>query len=610
MNKILGDKELRNQLLHDFDQEIFMAEILLRLNNCSQEDANKLIKQVEEFENGLAPNGQCTNLYFQTSLKATEWIQKYRKLYDVYDSLNYAMRHVPVQVSSESRQLKALLDVFSTENIIETIYKVPEYAKNVCACSDEFKRKILNAYLSVMFGVELNETFNFFKSNRFHTLRYFEVRTLAFVRNRNFRMNDFSAFMQSICRNEQLSSYIGIDANLLSILGIFVNKVRNPRHVDSLICTHQLVSGLWMNGSKFMHQYTLHNQDHAITLIRLSLKLIKHIDYLGLKQNDFFVLFLACYLHDVSMVINPQLKTFNKTPSDSDTILTQCISDLYELSHNKQQEDLSIWKDLLLNIFGRVYDYFENAKRKTHAEDSAQFLTNHAKNFFSYIEPAILQLVANIGASHGYDTIEVYGRKSKAKDELFSVKCMMILIRLADVMDITSERVNYYLLKENFQHFSLESKFHWISHHITKNVTILSEYQNMVKNTIQETIRIIMELNTNNLIPIDSRMGKPRCEGCELKMRQQSGEKLMAYDIKETKGEVCTYETNCPLLCVWIRRKHEYLFNELIELKRYINQVNLPIFTTNIELVVKLSEKDQLDPEFFEAILERLEKGI
>ena len=226
------------------------------------------------------------------------------------------MRHVSVQMIPESRQFKTLLDVFSTEDVIKSIYKVPEYATNVCACSDEFKRKILNSYLSVMFGVELNDTFNFFKRNRFHTLHYFEVRTLAFVRNKNFRMTDFSAFMQSLCRNnEQPSSYIGIDANLLSILGIFVNKVRNPRHVDSLICTHQLVSGLWMNGSKFMHQYTLHNQDHAITLIRQSLKLVKHIDYLGLKQYDFFVLFLACYLHDISMVINPQLKTFNKTPS-------------------------------------------------------------------------------------------------------------------------------------------------------------------------------------------------------------------------------------------------------------------------------------------------------
>ena len=608
LTKLLGDKELKNQLLRDFNQEVFMAEILLRLNNCSQDAANKLIKQVEEFENELAPNDRCANLYFQTSLKATEWIQKYRKLYDSYDTLNYAMRHVSVQMIPESRQFKTLLDVFSTEDVIKSIYKVPEYATNVCACSDEFKRKILNSYLSVMFGVELNDTFNFFKRNRFHTLHYFEVRTLAFVRNKNFRMTDFSAFMQLLCRNnEQPSSYIGIDANLLSILGIFVNKVRNPRHVDSLICTHQLVSGLWMNGSKFMHQYTLHNQDHAITLIRQSLKLVKHIDYLGLKQYDFFVLFLACYLHDISMVINPQLKTFNKTPSDSDIILTQCISDLYELFHSKQKEDLSLWKDFLVNIFGRVYDYFENAQRKTHAEDSALFLINHDKNFFSYIEPAILQLVANIGASHGYDTIEVYGRKSKAKDELFSVKCMMILIRLADVMDITNERVNYYLLKENFQHFSLESKFHWISHHITKGITILSEYQNIEKNNIQETIRVIMELNTNNLIPMDSRMGKPRCKGCNLKIQQKGSGKLMAYGIKETKEEVCTYETNCPLLCVWIRRKHEYLFNELIELKRYINQVNLPLFTTNIELIVKLSENDQLDSEFFDAILERLE---
>ena len=610
---VLNNSEQKKQLLYEFDQEVFMTEALLLLNNCSQEMADKLIQSVLHLEKELASNSQRSHLYFYTSLIASQWIQKYRKQNNEYDSLGCIMRHAPAQMVSDSQKLEALFHLFTCDDTINAIYKIPVYAKKVCNCSEEFKRKILNTYLSEMFNVELSDTFNIFKRNSFHTLCYLELRVLAFVRNKTFQMKDFKSFMLSLCQKEQLLGYTGIDANLISILGLFVHKVRNPRHIDSLICTHQLVSGLWMNGSKFMHQYTLHNQDHAITLIRLSLKLIKHIDYLGLKQNDFFILFLSCYLHDVSMVINPQLKMFNKTPSESDAILIECILELQRIAVSERNRDLSAWKNMLLNIFGRVYDYFEESKRKVHAEESANFIVSHANNFFSYIEPAILQLVANIGESHGYDTIEVYGRKSDAKDKLFNVKCMMILIRLADVMDITSERVNYYLLKENFQHFSPISKFHWVSHHITDSVGILSQYTSCIEKNnvrIQETISIVMELNTNNLMPFNEK--KFDCKGCDLTIEQDksAGTKIMKYSIAP-KNVSCTYsqskEKRCPLLCVWIRKKHDYLFNELNELNRYINWVNMPLFKTNIEFVAKLAEKDKLDLEFFDAVLEYLD---
>lgn len=612
--KSLENSQKIEQLLENFDQEIFMAEAQLLLANCTKQKAKELLETIEKMERRLFENPSREHLYFHTTLAATQILQKYQQSYSTYDTLRHIMRHAPAQLASESQKIKTLQKVFSSndEEIIRYIYpQLPDYATNVCTHSDEFKRKILNAYLSAVLNVDLDDAFTIYKKNSFHTTRYFDVRVLAFVRNKVFKMDDFRTFILSLLKKEQQYSFTGIDANLLSILGLYVHKVRNPRHVDSLICTHQLVSGLWMNGSKFMHQYTLHNQDHAITLIRLSLKLIKHIDYLGLKQNDFFVLFLACYLHDISMVINPQLKMFNKTPSESDSVLTKCIIELHHLSTSERKRDMSAWKNMLLGIFGEVYDYFENAKRKIHADESANFVLSHSDNFFSYIEPAILQLVANIGASHGYDTTEIYGRRSTARNELFSVKYLMILLRLADVMDITSERVNYYLLKENFQHFSTISKFHWISHHITNYVEPLTLYT-VTKNknvNIQEKISIIMELNTNNLVPFTNK--KMKCESCKMRLEEEDTTKKIILSIGEKKDE-CTYpqqkSSYCPLLCVWTRKKHDYLFNELIELKKYINQVNLPLFNTDIEVVIKLAENDKLDPEFFDAVLAFLEQ--
>lgn len=606
IERMLKDEPQRNALLDNFDQEAFIPEVLLLLKNSIGQVGEKLVDAITRFEKDLVSDANRSHLYFHTIFSSVKVVQQYQNGYTAYDSLSYMMRPIGL----ETKKVEVLREIFTDDNIVEKIYpQLPDYARGVCSGSDEFRRRILNAYLSGLLGVELNDTFNLHKKNNFRSLQYFDLRLLAFVRNKSFKTDDFRIFVLSLIKDERQLGATGIDANLLSVVEWFVLKVRNPRHVDCLICTHKLVSGLWMNGSKFMHQYTLHNQDHAIALIRLSLKLIKHIDYLGLKQNDFFILFLACYLHDVSMVINPQLKMFNKTPSESDAILTQCLTELHQISINGKEQDASIWKDMMLTIFSKVYDYFEDAKRAVHADESAWFVMSHADSFFSYIEPSILQMVADVGASHCYDTIEVYGRRSNARNELFSVKYMMILIRLADVMDITSERVNYFLLKENFPHFSNLSKFHWISHYITDHVNISSEYEkvefdNSMK--VNERIKIVMDLNTNNLIPFAQR----KCKGCNLEI--EGKDKKLIYRIEDKKTD-CTYssshpESKCPLLCVWIRKKHEYLFRELMELSKYINRVNLPLFISKIEIEAKLARRDRLDPEFFDAAFDYLQR--
>lgn len=45
-------------------------------------------------------------------------------------------------------------------------------------------------------------------------------------------------------------------------------------------------------------------------------------------------------------------------------------------------------------------------------------------------------MIAKVSESHGWDSIHVYSLKSEAKEELVSIKYMMILIRMADLLDL------------------------------------------------------------------------------------------------------------------------------------------------------------------------------
>ena len=69
---------------------------------------------------------------------------------------------------------------------------------------------------------------------------------------------------------------------LLEVIHVFISKVKNPEWIDNIILTHREVKGLWYNGSKFMNSYTLHNEEHAVTLIKAVVRLIKAIDYLNI----------------------------------------------------------------------------------------------------------------------------------------------------------------------------------------------------------------------------------------------------------------------------------------------------------------------------------------
>ena len=96
-----------------------------------------------------------------------------------------------------------------------------------------------------------------------------------------------------------------------------------------------------------------------------------------------------------------------------------------------------------------MFDFFENKVRSTHPNDSAQYIRQWQSKMLKFLTETEADTVATVSHSHGWNTNDVYTLKSAAKDELVSLKYMMILIRLADLLDLANDRIDYYLLREN-----------------------------------------------------------------------------------------------------------------------------------------------------------------
>ena len=169
-------------------------------------------------------------------------------------------------------------------------------------------------------------------------------------------------------------------------------------------------------------------------------------------------------------------------------------------------------------MFNVVYGYFENNIRNKHPFDSADFVLEKSNSLLNYLEPTLLSFVAKVSESHGWNTIDVYGLKSRAKNDVVSLKYLMILIRLADLFDVANDRVNYHLLRQNLNYLPLISKFHWISHLVTDKLELDAEYSSsmdenagLTGGAITECIIVKLYLNVKYLTSLKK---KTQCKGC------------------------------------------------------------------------------------------------
>lgn len=604
------------------EEEIFQSEYRLLIENFSLAIAKELAGNVRCIEKRILR--ECKKdrnqrrseyLYYQKDI--TNSIIMKSCSTDPYFSLKRWVKeeYKGIEGLHQIRQFNDFSHflVYEFDKILKNGLWDDNYMLFILNNSSEYQRRILNAYYSESIHVLCSDACSFIKSNS-KKLHYTELRILIRLRNRQFNLNNFRIFVKSL-NDRDVSNQMGIDMALLSVIGTFVNTVRDPEWVDGLVQTHRITKGLWYNGSKFLNSYTLHNEEHAVTLINQSVHIVKTIDYFVLKPIDYYILFLSCYLHDISMVIHPDM--YMVSPSNSEImalISDQMLKMQDEVEKFKKLDEKDYknarlkdsWK-FLISIFDAVYGYFENRVRNMHPSDSADFILAKSDTLLKYLEPTLLSFVAKVSASHGWDVIDVYGLKSRAKNDIVSLKYLMILIRLADLFDVANDRVNYHLLRQNLNNLSLTSQFHWISHLVTDKLVFDADYETSEDNNIRldgcpiiETLIVKLYLNVKYLT---SREKQKSCEGCLCSLKDDH----IDIDIVNKRSVSCERE-RCTLLCRWMMQKHGWMVNELIALKEYLYSVNNSLIRTKIKFQLYFSNEMDLDADLFDCVVEYLDK--
>lgn len=599
-----------------YEEDIFQGEIrlLFSLFNTESIESEKLQTALNNFDYLLTKRGEKNNissiLYLSKDIDgaiilANHKSQKYKSL-QTWCDCRFKLPYKSTPKKQQDHLEKAIMDIRKS-----TIFKDAEYAMTVFDLSNEYKRCLINTVISRIVNIPLSDDLIFYKQDN-RSVKYYEFRLLAFARNRFFKFDRFMSLASDVLQDADSDV---VDYKIMDALHIFIAKVNDPEKVDSLILVHRLVNGLWKNGSKFLHFYTLHNEEHSIELIKNVVRLVNTIDYFSLKKLDFYILFLACYLHDISMVIHPNIEAFCEENNDTDKIYSNFIEALCDSRKpvvNKNKPEI---KQFILEYFKTVFEYFENSVRSTHAQKSAKFIIDRCETpYLKFIDKTILQTVAHVSEAHGYDCEEVYGRKSFAKTQIYSLKYLMIFIRMADLLDLSKDRVSYYIMKENIKHMSKVSQFHWISHYITDKCAIRASFKPICedakgiirplgKGTILEQLSFDMYLNTRQITKVEPSNKARYCSkiGCEHFL----SEGKLVININEpnaTTTQECKNK-DCTFICNWITMKHEYLFSELHALLKYLNIVNNGLFRTAIEVNVHYENKRDLDPEFNDIVM-------
>lgn len=613
-----------------FDEDIFQAEYRLIIQKLSKKSAKKFAQKVKQFERGMlavcsmSSKEKHFSLYYAKDVDAAFKMKRLR--HDAYVSLvRWANENFSGQkcVSSE-RQLdrfRSFLGISGKVGKGDSIFAMrkrgfmnKDFTLFVIKASAEYQRRILNVYFSEMMNVIPSDALAFVKMNA-RRLRYTELRVMAYLRNLNFDLAEFEEFIRRI-NDKDISNQMGIDMGLLEVLNVFIRSVRRPEWVDALIRTHRLTKGLWYNGSKFLNSYTLHDEEHAVTLIRKTLELTNRIDYFVLKDVDFYILFLACYLHDISMVIHPDLCRMSSESEQNKSLISDIMSKMKEEADKFYEIDPSEKKNsrykeagkYLIVVFNEVYKYFESLVRDNHAKDSAKFIRDTSNTLLNYLKPTLLSYVAKVAESHGYDVMDVYGVKSRARDDTISIKYLIMLIRLADLLDVANDRVNYHLLRQNLTNLSRTSRFHWISHLVTDKIELKTKYTadeslGLGDKPITEEINLELYLNVKQLTV--ARKNR-QCENCRLEKKDGENSLIIRISGNCDSSHKCE-EGSCTVLCYWMMQKHDWLVKELSALKDYLYSVNSSLFKTNINFIIHYSDDMRLDADMFDSVQEYLD---
>lgn len=475
-----------------------------------------------------------------------------------------------------------------------------ESCKIVRLNSDRLQRMFLNAVYSKVFKVNLSEDVVLNSYDK-KGITYGGLRVLLFLRNSNFNIQQFIKWQMEVMSADNLQN---VDYTVFEVLGAYKRYVITPENIDNLIMVHKYTCDVWKNGAKHLYFYTLHNQEHAIDLVKNIIKIVKIFSYLKISRFDYYILFIACYLHDISMVRIASENDFILDTGDSCEIVTELDS---KWSRCKSTSDA---KKAIFEAYKAVDIFFENKIRSKHARDSAEEIRKRKE--LDFLEPSVREAVAEIAESHMMDAKDIYFLKGNAKKKLISYKFDKILLRFADLLDMSKNRVSKPILNHNIDNMSPLSAFHWVSHLLTEGYELKSEYiagqgisdkGNLSPGNIREEVTLSIYVKL-------SQFSKKKPKGCVHGIINENTLCRNGFEIEILHANKSCSSDKCNFLCRWFNEKNYYLVEEMQALERYLNRVpvNERFYNTKIIIKVVVSNPTDISDEQFEVLKSRIKE--
>ena len=144
------------ELFDNLDEDIFAAETSLILSYYSDsDDSEKIASKLADFERRIAmiTESEDNNLYYSKTFKWSRYYNIQLRAVDVYKSLRLYMSQMNMTSVIKNNLDKYLRDKFNTFSMKDFLIADIKYSASdfVQRCSDEYNRKILNAYISSNF---------------------------------------------------------------------------------------------------------------------------------------------------------------------------------------------------------------------------------------------------------------------------------------------------------------------------------------------------------------------------------------------------------------------------------------------------------------------------
>lgn len=562
---------LKNELLFNYEK---IEPLIIRLKRI---DDVMLKKNSRVY-------GYITRILKEVYLVKDINISKYDSLEIRIDSKIKSFRNI--HLNERNREILKIINKLAIDNnIFNMIFgEEYEYIRFISYRTDNINSEILNAIISKIMNISLSDSLIINKiDNKIITIS--ELRIINIIRNSSCNLDKKLQLILDI-----MSDYddTKMDNTIYEVIEYFIEYVVDVEKIDNLILIHKYTSDMWKNGSKYLYFYTLHNQEHAIDLIKNSIRFIRSIDFIQVKLYDYYLIFLSCYLHDISMVKYPDMSEFTNLKNKETNLIYHDL---------KREIGGNIEKRSLISIYKKVDDYFEMVVRNNHAYDSSEIIRTSKE--LNFLDSPTRELVSQISVAHGFNSRDIYKVKSNALNSLISEKYDKIILRFADLLDISGYRVSIPILNNNINNMSNTSGFHWISHHYISGYEIITRYEQskgsvdnyLDSKSIIENIEFNIKVNAYQFTAIEN-------EKCDRVCLENIEDSTLVLSVnKKCKMEKCNF------MCKWLLKKNNYLYDELAELEVYLNSNELNYYKSKITIKIEMDRGKRIKAEYVDKIV-------